>query len=146
MELDKGRINLICDFIGFPRGSGVSIHLQYSIFLRPDISETRYFWDLIFLRPDISVTQYFWDPIFLNPIFLWLNISYKFLDRSLRVVHTNFHAKSRVCSSKNGRVIALGTKEDTIIISMDYTVQTFLFKVQKFGQKRGTPFDLFLYR
>ena len=49
---------------------------------------------------------------------------------SLRAVHTNFHAKSGVCSSKNGRVIALGTKEDTIIclsviISIDYIFQTF---------------------
>ena len=29
-------------------------------------------------------------------------------------VHTNFHAKSGVCSSKNGRVIALVTKEDIL--------------------------------
>ena len=27
-------------------------------------------------------------------------------------IHTNFHAKSGVCSSKNGWVIAVGTKED----------------------------------
>ena len=31
---------------------------------------------------------------------------------SLQAVHTNFHAKSGVCSSKNERVMALGTKED----------------------------------
>ena len=37
------------------------------IFLRPNISETRYFWDLIFLRPNIYETQYLWDPIFLRP-------------------------------------------------------------------------------
>ena len=30
--------------------------------------------------------------------------------------YTNFHAKSGVCSSKNGWVIALGTKEDTYIL------------------------------
>ena len=30
-------------------------------------------------------------------------------------VHTNFHAKSRGCSSKNSRVIAVGMKEDTIL-------------------------------
>ena len=35
--------------------------------LWPNISETRYFWDLIFLWPNISVTWYFWDPIFLRP-------------------------------------------------------------------------------
>ena len=35
-----------------------------------------------------------------------------FLHGSLQAVHTNFHAKSGVCSSKNERVIALGTKED----------------------------------
>ena len=28
------------------------------------------------------------------------------------MVHMNFHAKSGVCSSKNERVMALGTKED----------------------------------
>ena len=27
-------------------------------------------------------------------------------------VHTNFHAKSAGCSSKNDQVIAIGTKED----------------------------------
>ena len=31
-------------------------------------------------------------------------------------IHTNFHAKSGVCSSKNGWVIALGKKEDTYYI------------------------------
>ena len=31
-------------------------------------------------------------------------------------VHMNFHAKSVVCSSKNGWVIAVGTKEDTYIV------------------------------
>ena len=40
--------------------------------------------------------------------------------------------------SKNGRVIELGTKEDTILLysisSVNYTVQTFLFNVRKFGQ------------
>ena len=36
-----------------------------------------------------------------------------FLQGSLRAVHTNSHAKSGVCSSKNDRVIALDTKEDT---------------------------------
>ena len=30
----------------------------------------------------------------------------------VRTIHTNFHAKSGVCSSKNERVMALGTKED----------------------------------
>ena len=31
-------------------------------------------------------------------------------------IHTNFHAKSGVHSSKNGWVIALGTKEDTSLV------------------------------
>ena len=57
----------------------------------------------------------------------------------------NFHAKSGVCSSKNGRVIALGTKEDisgwrrwwrrrSTFSSVDNTVQTLKFVVRKFGQ------------
>ena len=33
-----------------------------------------------------------------------------------RTIHTNFHAKSGVCSSKNERVMALGTKEDGLSI------------------------------
>ena len=41
--------------------------------------------------------------------------------------------KSGVCSSKNGWVIALGTKEDTYLVyssisSVDYTVQTYFAK------------------
>ena len=46
-------------------------------------------------------------------------------------IHTNFHAKSGVSSSKNGWVIALGTKENTIVYiisSVDNTVQTFFRK------------------
>ena len=45
-------------------------HIPYiliQIFLRPDISVIRYFWDPICLRLDISETQYFWDLIFLRP-------------------------------------------------------------------------------
>ena len=60
-------------------------------------------------------------------------------------VHTNFHAKSGVCSSKNGWVIALGTKENisgsrrrwrrrSTLSSVDYTVQTLKFIVRKFVQ------------
>ena len=57
-------------------------------------------------------------------------------------VHMNFHAKSGVCSSKNERVMALGTKEDghsttyiySSLYSSDYTVQTFSSLVRKFGQ------------
>ena len=63
------------------------------------------------------------------PIFLCMDIHF------VGTVHTNFHAKSGVCSSKNGRVIALGTKEDiwgsrsrgrrrSTFSSVDYTVQT----------------------
>ena len=37
-----------------------------------------------------------------------------------RKVHTNFHAKSGICNSKNGRVIALGTKEDAILYAICY--------------------------
>ena len=46
-------------------------------------------------------------------------------------VHMNVHAKSGVCSSKNERVMALGTKEDGHSLSIyslyssDYTVQTY---------------------
>ena len=54
----------------------------------------------------------------------------------------NFHAKSGVCSSKNERVMALGTKEDghtlspfSYLYSSDYTVQTSICEiVQGFGQ------------
>ena len=35
-------------------------------------------------------------------------------------VHTNFHAKSGVCGSKNGQVIALGTKEESEDSSIIY--------------------------
>ena len=45
-------------------------------------------------------------------------------------LYTNFHAKSGVCSSKNGWVIALGTKEDTyssIIIYLQVIIQSKLF-------------------
>ena len=37
---------------------------------------------------------------------------FKILSKFVQTVHTNFHAKSGVCSSKNEWVMALGTKED----------------------------------
>ena len=32
------------------------------------------------------------------------------------IINLNLHAKSEVSSSKNGRVMAVGTKEDTLLI------------------------------
>ena len=77
------------------------------------------------------------------PIFLCMDVHF------VGTVHTNFHAKSGGCSSKNGRVIALGTKEDIsgrlrvrvrrrrrTFSSVDNTVQTLKFVVQKFGQQQ----------
>ena len=69
------------------------------------------------------------------------------MSKFVHTVHTNFHAKSGGCSSKNGWVFALGTKENTYILlysssssssisSVDNTVQTFSSLVRKFGQKR----------
>ena len=80
------------------------------------------------------------------PIFLCMDLHF------VGTVHTNFHAKSGVCSSKNGRVIALGTKEDisggrwrwrrrSTFSSVDNTVQTLKFVVRKFGQKLSCDYD-----
>ena len=58
----------------------------------------------------------------------------------VKTVHTKFHAKSGVCSSKNGWVIALGTKEDghlLLLLSIFkrlYSPNLLLWKVRKFGQ------------
>ena len=75
------------------------------------------------------------------PIFLCMDVHF------VGTVHTNFHAKSGVCSSKNGRVIALGTKEDIWgkwagagggggAHSLQLIIQSklVLFEVRKFGQ------------
>ena len=56
---------------------------------------------------------------------------FKILSKFVQIVHTNFHAKSGVCSSKNERVMALGIKEDGIYLS----VQTSFLLFSKFGQK-----------
>ena len=43
---------------------------------------------------------------------IWRPFFFKILSKFVHIVHTNFHAKSGVCSSKNERVMALGMKED----------------------------------
>ena len=53
------------------------------------------------------------------------------LHGSLRAVHTIFHANSGVCSSKNVRVIALGTKEDTIRGAFSSDLYHALYKGEK---------------
>ena len=45
-------------------------------------------------------------------LFLAAILFFKILPKFVQIVHTNFHAKSGVCCSKNERVMALGTKED----------------------------------
>ena len=55
---------------------------------------------------------------------------------SLQAVHTNFHAKSGVCSSKNGRVMA---------ISLIFPSLRIFYGVNKFLFARipvGSPYEL----
>ena len=52
----------------------------------------------------------------------------------------NFYAKSGVCSSKNGQIIALGTKENTTVLYLMTQCQirpifTFKFSIFVFFQK-----------
>ena len=83
-----------------------------------------------------------------------------FFSKFVRTIHTNFHAKFGLCSSRNERVMHnfaiwrpfcflkfLSKLVQTVhtnfhghlliyhhLSSSDYTVKTFLFKVRKFGQ------------
>ena len=56
-----------------------------------------------FFQKLVSYAQFF---------YLAAILFFKILSKFVQIVHTNFHAKSGVCCSKNERVMALGTKED----------------------------------
>ena len=63
-------------------------------------------------------------------------------------IHMNFHAKSGVCSSKNGWVIALGTKEDTyVLLCLQVIIQSkphFFIVQSKSKSKKHTHRTIFI--
>ena len=67
-----------------------------------------------------------------------IHIFVKIAELFFRILNTNFHAKSWVCSSKNGRV-RYETEHHIIIIFISiYTVRTNGWESLEFGQKLQT--------